>query len=144
MTTPYLGEVKIVSFNFAPKNWAMCNGQLLPIAQNQALFSLLGTTYGGNGQTVFALPNLRGATPLHTGSQFALGQAGGELNHTLTQQEMPQHQHALQGVSRPGTAPLPAGQLLAAHRGGYTESPDATLSGVNFVIALTGVFPSRN
>src|SRR5437763_5078563 len=93
MTEPFIGEIKINSFNFPPKGWAFCNGQLLPINQNQALFSLLGTTFGGNGQTTFALPNLQGATPIHTGGGFLLGQNGGEQNHTLLLSELPQHTH---------------------------------------------------
>src|ERR687890_377146 len=93
MSEPFLSEIKIVSFNFPPKGWALCNGQLLPINQNQALFSLLGTTYGGNGQTNFALPDLRGRTPIHFGASFTRGQAGGEQAHTLTQAELPSHIH---------------------------------------------------
>src|SRR5689334_7554664 len=97
MSEPFLSELKIVSFNFPPKGWAFCNGQLLPINQNQALFSLLGTTYGGNGQTNFALPNLRGRTPIHMGSGHTLGEAAGTSAVTITQQTMPQHIHFLQG-----------------------------------------------
>src|SRR5258706_16369648 len=93
MGTPFMSEIKIISWNFSPKGWAFCNGQFLPINQNQALFSLLGTTFGGNGQTTFALPDLRGRMPIHMGSGFTLGQAGGQEFHTLTQSEMPQHQH---------------------------------------------------
>jgi len=91
MSEPFLAEIKIVSFNFAPKGWAMCNGQFLPINQNQALFSLLGTTYGGNGQTTFALPNFQGRVPMHFGSGFNQGETGGQSAHTLTMSEMPQH-----------------------------------------------------
>src|SRR4051794_14224315 len=97
MSEPFLGEVRIMSFNFPPKGWAFCNGQLMPINQNQALFSLLGTTYGGNGQTTFALPNLQGRVPLHVGSGFTQGQAAGEENHTLIVQELPAHTHIAQG-----------------------------------------------
>ncbi|HEY5446001.1 MAG TPA: tail fiber protein, partial [Pyrinomonadaceae bacterium] len=91
MGTPYLGEIKIISWNFAPQGWAFCNGQFLPINQNQALFSILGTTYGGNGQTTFALPDLRGRTPIYTGQGFVLGEKGGETAHTLTLPELAAH-----------------------------------------------------
>jgi microcystin-dependent protein len=93
MSEPFLGEIKIVSFNFAPKGWALCNGQLLPINQNQALFALFGTTFGGNGQTTFALPDMRGRMPVHVGSGFIQGQTGGEVEHVLNQNEMPTHTH---------------------------------------------------
>src|ERR1700692_2493898 len=93
MGTPYLGEVRIVSFGFPPKGWALCNGQLLPINQNQALFSLLGTTYGGDGRVNFGLPNLQGNGPIHTGQGFTLGQKGGEQAHTLSISEIPTHVH---------------------------------------------------
>jgi microcystin-dependent protein len=93
MAEPFLSEIRIFGFNYAPQGWAFCNGQLLPINQNQALFSLLGTMYGGNGQTNFALPDLRCKAGIHTGSGFTLGQAGGEFAHTVTISEMPQHQH---------------------------------------------------
>ena len=93
MAEPFLSEIRIFSFNFAPKGWATCNGQLLPINQNQPLFALLGTTYGGNGQTNFALPNLQGKAPLHFGDGFTLGETGGEYAHTVTMSEMTQHQH---------------------------------------------------
>src|SRR5947209_14096043 len=99
MSEPFLSEIKLVSFNFPPKGWALCNGQLLPINQNQALFSLLGTTYGGNGQTNFALPNLQGRTPIHVGQGNLLGQAGGEQAHTLTLTELPTHVHAANATS---------------------------------------------
>src|ERR1700733_4561934 len=93
MATPFLGEVKLLAFNFPPKGWAFCNGQTMAINQNQALFSLLGTTYGGNGTTTFNLPNLQGCIPYHTGAGFTLGQSGGEASHTLTTAEMPSHNH---------------------------------------------------
>src|SRR5260370_24461974 len=99
MSPPLMGEIKIVSFNFAPQGWALCNGGLLPINQNQALFSLLGTMYGGNGQTTFALPNLQGRTPLHIGGGFIQGQAGGEIAHTLNISELPTHTHTPVGTS---------------------------------------------
>src|SRR5580704_4186771 len=93
MATPYLSEIKIVSFGFAPKGWALCQGQLLPINQNQALFSLLGTTYGGDGRVNFGLPNLQGRTPVHMGAGFSLGELGGEQAHTLSISEIPTHVH---------------------------------------------------
>src|SRR5881397_1843688 len=97
MSEPFLAEIKIISWNFSPKGWAFCNGQFLPINQNQALFAILGTTYGGNGQTTFALPDLRGRTPIYVGQGHVLGEKGGELAHTVTQQEMPQHVHFFNG-----------------------------------------------
>src|SRR5881392_2658003 len=105
MSEPFLGEIKIISWNFPPKGWAFCNGQLLPINQNQALFSLLGTTYGGNGQTNFALPNLQGAVPMHVGNGFTLGQTGGETSHTVSVSEMPQHLHPLEATAVDATSP---------------------------------------
>src|ERR1700760_13539 len=113
MSTPFMSEIRIMSFNFAPKGWALCNGQLLPINQNQALFSLLGTVYGGNGQTTFALPDVRGRVPLHVGSGFSLGERGGEYAHTLTTAEVPQHNHQAQGSSTAGNTDIPAGNVLA-------------------------------
>ncbi len=104
MSEPFLSEIKVVSFNFAPKGWALCNGQLLPINQNQALFSLLGTTYGGNGQTNFALPNLRGQVPIHFGGAHQLGEAAGSTSVTITQQTMPTHTHLVQASSTIPTA----------------------------------------
>jgi microcystin-dependent protein len=168
MGTPYMSEIKIMSFNFAPKGWAQCNGQLLPINQNQALFSLLGTMYGGNGQTNFALPNLQGQVPIHVGGQFNVqGQAGGESAHTLIQSEMPQHVHTAAATSATGTQPVPAGAFLGVAAEQLYLPPDnnlgalnpATVSNtggsqphdnmqpylvLNFCIALQGVFPSRN
>jgi microcystin-dependent protein len=119
MSTPFLGEIRIMSFNFAPKGWTMCNGQLLPINQNQALFSLLGTVYGGNGQTNFGLPNLQGRVPLHFGqapggSPFNIGQVGGEYNHTLISTEMPAHIHAM-NVSDSGALQNATGRSPAGH-----------------------------
>lgn len=100
---PFLGSIKIVSFNFAPKDWALCNGALLPINQNQALFSLLGTTYGGNGQTTFALPDFRGRVPIHSGySYYTMGERGGEQAHTLSINELPQHIHQINRNNLPG------------------------------------------
>jgi microcystin-dependent protein len=99
MSEPFLSEIRIMSFSFPPKGWTLCNGQLLPINQNQALFSLLGTTYGGDGRVNFALPNLQGQVPIHMGQGFPLGQFGGENFHTLTTQEMPSHSHAMNASS---------------------------------------------
>src|SRR2546423_2118944 len=93
MSQPFMGEIKIISWNFAPQGWATCDGQFLPINQNQALFSLLGTTYGGNGQTTFALPDLRARVPMHMGNGHTLGERAGETSHTLNTNEMPQHLH---------------------------------------------------
>lgn len=172
MGTPYMSEIKICSFGFAPKGWAQCNGQFLPINQNQALFSLLGTTYGGNGQTTFALPDLRGRTPFHVGNGMIQGEAGGQEFHTLTINEMPTHTHALTGnnavVGGATNATLgPPGGNYWANNGKTvfsTGAPNSAMSAasvtnvggsqphenrspflaLNFCIALTGVFPSRN
>ena len=102
MAEPFLGEIRLMSFNFPPKGWAFCNGLLLPINQNQALFSLLGTTFGGNGQVNFALPDLRGRVPIHVGSGHTLGQPGGEAAHALSIAELPTHTHSLHGSTNPG------------------------------------------
>lgn len=166
MGTPFLGEVKIISWNFSPKGWAMCNGQFLPINQNQALFSLLGTMYGGNGQTTFALPDLRGRVPIHIGAGFIEGQAGGQEAHTITMSEMPAHNHFINASNTAtGTVGGPSGNILAASNITiYGQQPDTTLNPsevtnfggsqahtnqqpylvLNFIIALIGVFPSRN
>ncbi len=166
MAEPFLSEIRIMSFNFPPKGWAFCNGQLLPINQNQALFALLGTTYGGNGQTNFALPNLQGRTPIHVGSGYTLGQAGGAQANTLTTTTLPQHTHVLSASPSTGTAAGPNGAFLAnggsdvyvgpqnfvamnagavGNVGGgqphENMQPYLTLS---FCIALQGIFPSRN
>ena len=110
----YLGEIKICSFNFAPKGWAFCNGQLLQINQNQALFSLLGTTYGGNGVTTFALPDLRGRMVIGSGDEYVLGQMGGEVSHTLTLAEMPAHNHILTATNSAATTDKPTSQTMLA------------------------------
>src|SRR5438034_1789395 len=111
--TPFLSQLMVVSFDFAPKGWAICAGQLFPIAQNQALFSILGTTYGGDGRVNFALPDLRGRVPNHVGNGFALGERGGEEAHTVNVQEMPAHQHMLQASSAVGNSITPLSNLLA-------------------------------
>ncbi|HSI61754.1 MAG TPA: tail fiber protein [Candidatus Saccharimonadia bacterium] len=124
MAEPFLAEMRIMAFNFPPKGWAECNGQFLPINQNQALFSLLGTTYGGDGRTTFALPDLRGRTPIHEGAGFTRGGAGGKEFHTISQSEMPTHNHSLQSSTtdantptiNPAVAPT-GGRLLARNLG---------------------------
>jgi microcystin-dependent protein len=165
MSEPFLSEIRIMSFGFAPKGWAMCNGQLLPINQNQALFSLLGTTYGGDGRVNFALPNLQGRTPIHVGSGHTLGERGGEQAHTLTINELPQHNHSAMASSDNGASVLPTDGLLAAAAGLYGDASQLTsllpqtvtnVGGsqphlnmqpfltLTFCIALQGIFPSPN
>ena len=170
MSTPYLAEIKLTSFAFAPRGWAFCNGQLLPINQNQALFSLLGTQYGGDGRVNFALPNLQGPladarSPAATRS----GEAAGEQSHTLTVGELPGHVHALRASSKAAASSSPNGGVLAAVARGGTPAYAAAgglvplnpaavatagggqphenrppLLALNFIIALQGIFPSRN
>src|SRR6267143_2068745 len=121
MAEPFLSEIRIMSFGFPPTGWALCNGQLLPINQNQALFSLLGTTYGGNGQTNFALPNLQGRTPIHVGNGHVLGEQGGEQAHTLSIAEIPTHTHVANGSSANAATPIPGGNLPAAANNLYAQ-----------------------
>ena len=166
MAEPFLSELRIMSFNFAPKGWAMCNGQFMPINQNQALFSLLGTTFGGNGQTTFALPNLQGKVPIGVGDGRTLGETGGEQAHTLTQSELPFHTHAeMASPSSTGGNSVPANRFLGSANNMY-HAP-ASLAPMNaatvgntggsqphvnmqpfltltFCIALQGIFPSPN
>jgi microcystin-dependent protein len=167
MSEPFLAEIRVFSFGYAPKGWANCSGQLLPINQNQALFSLLGTTYGGDGRVNFALPDLRGCTPVHMGGGFTLGQRAGEEAHTLTQAEMPTHTHVASGVTVNGDGPAPTNSLLAGEATPMYAPPDSNLVSLvagsiasaggsqphsnmqpylalNFCIALQGIFPSRN
>lgn len=170
MSEPFLAEIRMVGFNFAPRGWAFCDGQILPINQNQSLYSLLGTTYGGDGRTSFALPDLRGRAPLHVGSSngtsFPLGQKTGEETHTLAANEMPQHQHVTQGSDTAGNVSTPSGNVLGREVGNpygqasnLTPMNSATVANVgggqahnnmqpylalNFCIALQGLFPSRN
>ena len=165
MAEPFLSEIRIMSFNFPPKGWALANGQLLPINQNQALFSLLGTMYGGNGQTNFALPNLRGRVPIHMGSGHTLGEAAGSSAVTITQQTMPQHIHFMQATDAAASTPQPSGNLFANSGSTFysnvqnllTTAP-STIGNVggsqahsiqmptlvlSFCIALQGTFPSQ-
>jgi microcystin-dependent protein len=174
MSDPFVGEIRMFAFNFAPVSWALCNGQLLPINQNQALFSLLGTTYGGDGVTTFALPNLQSRVPVHMGSgtglsTYILGETMGTENVTLTSSQMPVHNHSVQCSSAGGNQASPANGYPAVESTGtsqdYTTAPpDSTMNSavvtptgggqshtniqpvlcLNFCIALTGIFPSRN
>lgn len=170
MAEPFLSEIRLMSFIFAPRGWALCNGQLLPINQNQALFALLGTNFGGNGQTTFALPDLRGRTPIHVSSSHPLGQRAGESTHTLSIAELPAHTHAVNGSSSAADAAVPTGNLLGAVDGTTFGNAYAAASNLvafapqavgnvggsqahlnmqpfltlNFCIALQGIFPSPN
>jgi microcystin-dependent protein len=167
MSEPFLGEIKIVPWNYAPKGWAFCNGQFLPINQNQALFSLLGTMYGGNGQTTFALPDFRGKVPMHVGSGHTQGEQAGQAAHTLTQSEMPQHVHFFNSKNAPATLTAPDNTAVISNSPSNAYGPGGTLVALapnlvsnvggsqphenrqpflvlNFMIALQGIFPSRN
>ena len=164
MAEPFLSEIRIMSFVFAPKGWALCNGQLLPINQNQALFSLLGTTFGGDGRVNFALPDLRGRTPIHVGGSHTLGERGGEQAHTLSIAEIPTHTHVAQGSGNTGNTQDATNNVLGVVPGRIFTDPSAltslsptTITSVggsqahlnmqpfltlNFCIALQGIFPS--
>lgn len=168
---PYLGEIMAIAFNYAPRGWTFCNGQLLPINQNQALFALLGTTYGGNGVTTFALPDLRGCVAIHAGtgpglSPRARGERGGETAHALSIAELPAHSHGARGSSGVGTADVPSTGVVparnAAHIPQWGPTADTTLGAaavsatggsqphdntqpylvLNYIIALQGTYPS--
>lgn len=164
MGTPFLGELRMLSFNYAPKGWAQCNGQPLPINQNQALFSLFGTMYGGNGQTTFALPDLRGRTPIHIGSGFTQGQNGGQSAVTITLSTMPAHNHLLNATSAAAASNNPAGAFFAQANvylntlSSLTTWHPATITSVggsqphenrqpylviNWSVALQGAFPPQ-
>jgi microcystin-dependent protein len=167
MGTPFLGEIKIISWNFAPQGWAFCNGQFLPINQNQALFSLLGTMYGGNGQTTFALPNFKGRVPVHVGGGLTQGEAAGTAAVTVNTQTMPQHIHFVNVTNNDATSPNPANDVILSKSVAQSYGPASNLSPMavstignvggsqphenrqpylvlNFIIALQGAFPSRN
>jgi len=169
MAEPFLSEIRIMSFVFPPRGWALCDGQLLPINQNQALFSLLGTTFGGDGRVNFALPDLRSRVPIHVGSGHTLGERGGEQAHTVSIAELPTHTHVLKASATDGNAPVPfgpAGNVLARTVNQIYGPPTnltATIAGtvtniggsqahlnmqpfltLSFCIALQGIFPSPN
>ena len=168
MAEPFLGEIRLLTFGFPPKGWALCDGQLLPINQYQGLFSLLGTMYGGNGQTTFGLPNLMGRVPLHMGGGFVQGQQGGEQAHTLAIAELPTHTHAANATKSVATTNTPANTLLLAQSTAASLYASAgsnlvamapgSLANVggsqahlnmqpflvlSFCIALQGIFPSQ-
>lgn len=165
MAEPYLAEIRLFSFDFAPPGWALCNGQVMPINQNQALFALLGTTYGGDGRITFALPDLRGRAAMHVGQGHSLGERGGEQAHTLTVSGLPTHGHAVLARTDPATTRVPTGNLpalapdLYTAGAGSTALHSASLDGVggsqahenrqpyltvSYCIALQGVFPSQS
>lgn len=168
MAEPFLSEIRIMSFNYAPTGWAMCNGQFMPINQNQALFSLLGTTYGGNGQTTFALPDLRGRVPIHMGGGHTLGERAGEQAHTLSISELPTHVHVESAATATATTNTPTNALmlgqstaaplygapsnLVAFRADALQNVGGSQAHLNmqpfltltFCIALVGIFPSQN
>jgi microcystin-dependent protein len=174
MVTPYIGEIRMFAGNFAPMGWALCNGALLSISTNEALFALLGTTYGGDGRTTFALPDLRGRLPMHAGtgpglSPRPIGAKGGAETHTILVSEMASHTHTMSATNANGTSPTPSGSVYATAQAGgtplpvYADAIDTTLNtGVlsdtggsiprnnimpfqclNFIIALTGIYPSQ-
>ncbi|MGY2894898.1 phage tail protein [Deinococcus sp. UYEF24] len=171
MSNPYIGEIRLFAGNFAPANWAFCDGNLLSISDYDTLFNLIGTTYGGDGQNTFALPDLRGRVPLHQGqsggSPYVLGQSAGTESVTLSAQQLPVHSHPLTATSGAATSTAPSGQLLATVGSGevyISDTPTASLSaasvglsggsqphenlmpflGVNYIISLFGIYPSQS
>lgn len=173
MSEPFVGEIRMFAGNFAPRGWAFCDGQLLAVSQNDALFSLLGTIYGGDGRTTFGLPDMRGRIPIHAGSgpglsNRALGTKGGAENETLTTNQLPSHSHTLRGTSSNGTLPNPGGNVLATSTVlrpyAVGEPLDSNLASqtinnlggsqshsnlqpylcIHFIIALFGIYPSRH
>jgi microcystin-dependent protein len=167
MGTPFIAEIRIMSFNFAPKGWAQCNGQLLPINQNQAQFSIMGTMYGGNGQTNFALPDLRGSVPVYVGQGLTQGERAGEENHTLISSEMPTHNHFVNASNTAANQNNPANHVFAQASFPFYNGAGGNLTPINplsitntggsqahtnmqpylvlnFCVALQGIFPSRN
>lgn len=169
MAEPFVSEIRIMSFGYAPPGWALCNGQLLSVNQNQALFSLLGTNWGGDGRTMFALPDLRGRTPIHVGGTHALAERGGEQAHTLSIAELPQHTHILSASTQAANAapPTPIADILCSSAPAQAYGPPSQLTAMNpttvttvggsqphenmqpfltlsFCIALQGIFPSAN
>jgi microcystin-dependent protein len=165
MAEPFLSEIRVMSFGFPPKGWALCDGQLLPINQNQALFSLLGTTYGGDGRVNFGLPNLDGRVPMHMGNGHTLGERGGEQAHTLSISEVPTHVHSLNAADNPAGTNVATGAYLGKQANTYGPATNLTAMApneiqnvggsqahlnmqpflvLNFSIALQGIFPSQN
>lgn len=172
ISDPTIGQITMFAGNFAPRNWAFCDGQLLPISENSALFSILGTTYGGDGRTTFGLPDLRSRVPIHAGrgpglTERRLGAKGGSETNSLTQNQLPSHSHSLQGTSEPGTSNSPDGNIPAVNRDGilhYGSTANVGMGsgsigetgggqpvnnmqpylGINYIIALQGIFPSRS
>jgi microcystin-dependent protein len=165
MSQPYVGEIRMFGGNFAPAGWMFCSGQLLPISEYETLFNLIGTTYGGDGQSTFALPDLRGRLPIHMGSGFALAQNGGAETVTLTTSQMPAHPHTVFATTNSNTASLPGGNFLAAGPDIYDQNKPGTSTMaaaigsqggsqshdnfqpylcVSFILSLYGVFPSQS
>lgn len=165
MAQPYVGEIRLFAGNFAPAGWMLCNGQLLPISENETLFQLIGTNYGGDGQSTFALPDLRGRVPIHQGTGFVLAQSGGVENVTLTIQQIPVHSHPLLASADPANSPNPGGNVLGEtiSTTPYFAGPPAVALApqsiapvggnqphenlqpyqcINYIISLFGIFPS--
>lgn len=165
MAQPYVGEIRMFAGNFAPAGWMFCEGQLLPISENETLFQLIGTTYGGDGQSTFALPDLRGRVPIHQGNGFVLAETGGAEEITLTASQISAHSHPLLASSGPGNSNSPGGALpgeSAAVKIYFSDAPSANMAAtavtatggtqphtnfqpylcVDFIISLFGIFPS--